>query len=289
MKINEKTLIAYAISPSPPDKEGLLLKKGEVNKGFQKRWFALKGNLLFYYEKKGDKEPVGVIVLEDCTIECFDSGDGFSFMINFPGSHSRTYILSADSQEEMESWMKALSCSSYDYMKLLVSDLQRKLDEVNKDETSKLVHMGDRASRMVSRTYSDAFSPKMEGVDTAEEALISFGDNSSASGTGSQNSTPMERFNPFDPPSSKGVVNGGQPVLAPPPVASMRNAHQMRKAQSLPDRHHKPRTFSEMHEEFGQLIKDRLKQSTLAETDSKPKASPRNQPKSLSLNLPTNT
>lgn len=68
MKLNEKNLIAFAVSPTPVDKEGWLNKRGEVNKGFQRRWFVLKGNLLFYFEKKGDKEPVGVIILEGCTI-----------------------------------------------------------------------------------------------------------------------------------------------------------------------------------------------------------------------------
>lgn len=30
----------------------------------------------------------------------------------------------------MEAWMKALACASYDYMKLMVAELQRQLDEV---------------------------------------------------------------------------------------------------------------------------------------------------------------
>ncbi len=69
MKINEKNLCAYAVSPTfAADKEGYLMKKGEVNKGFQKRWFVLKGNLLFYFEKRYDKEPLGVIILEGCTV-----------------------------------------------------------------------------------------------------------------------------------------------------------------------------------------------------------------------------
>jgi hypothetical protein len=68
MKINEKNLAAFASSATPVDREGWLVKRGEVNKGYQKRWFVLKGNLLFYFEKRGDKEPVGVIVLEGCTI-----------------------------------------------------------------------------------------------------------------------------------------------------------------------------------------------------------------------------
>ncbi|MPC60243.1 Sesquipedalian-1 [Portunus trituberculatus] len=73
MKINEKNLCAYSVSPTLIDKEGYLLKKGEVNKNFQRRWFVLKGNLLFYFEKKGDREPIGVIILEGCTIgQCSD-------------------------------------------------------------------------------------------------------------------------------------------------------------------------------------------------------------------------
>lgn len=69
MKINEKNLCAYAVSSAvAADKEGYLMKKGEVNKGFQRRWFVLKGNLLFYFEKRSDKEPLGVIILEGCSV-----------------------------------------------------------------------------------------------------------------------------------------------------------------------------------------------------------------------------
>ena len=55
MKINEKTLINYCTSNTPTDREGWLVKRGEVNKSFQKRWCVLKGNLLFYSEKQGDR------------------------------------------------------------------------------------------------------------------------------------------------------------------------------------------------------------------------------------------
>ncbi|CAH0391022.1 unnamed protein product [Bemisia tabaci] len=130
MKLNEKNLIAFAVSPTPVDKEGWLNKRGEVNKGFQRRWFVLKGNLLFYFEKKGDKEPVGVIILEGCTIELAEFEDHFSFKIVFHGPGNRSYILAADSHDVMEQWMKALACASHDYMKLMVADLQRQLEEL---------------------------------------------------------------------------------------------------------------------------------------------------------------
>lgn len=67
MKINEKNLCMFAVTP-PVDREGWLLKRGEVNKSWQRRYFVLKGNLLFYFEKKGEREPLGVIILEGCTI-----------------------------------------------------------------------------------------------------------------------------------------------------------------------------------------------------------------------------
>jgi hypothetical protein len=36
----------------------------------------------------------------------------------------------------MEQWMKALACASYDYMKLMVAELQRQLDEMEGERTS---------------------------------------------------------------------------------------------------------------------------------------------------------
>ncbi|XP_050340196.1 sesquipedalian-1 isoform X1 [Bactrocera neohumeralis] len=127
MKINEKNLCVFATSP-PFDCEGFLNKRGEINKAFQRRYFVLKGNLLFYFEKKGDKEPLGLIIVEGCTIELSEESDQYCFEIAFNGN--RTYILSADSQEIMENWMKALTCAGYEYKKLVVAELQRQLEEI---------------------------------------------------------------------------------------------------------------------------------------------------------------
>ncbi|KAG4077777.1 hypothetical protein HA402_011206 [Bradysia odoriphaga] len=137
MKINEKNLCMFATSP-PVDLEGWLSKRGEVNKNYQRRYFVLKGNLLFYFEKKGEKEPLGVIVLEGCTIELAEDGEQYCFQVVFHGINNRTYFLSAESQDLMERWMKALTCAGYEYMKLMVSELQRQLEEIEgtKDATS---------------------------------------------------------------------------------------------------------------------------------------------------------
>ena len=100
MKINESTLITYATSSSCPiDKEGWLWKRGEVNKNFQKRYFVLKGNLLFYFEKRYDKEPIGVIILEGSTIELAEEEvELCGFKIVFHGEGRRIYYLGSESQ-----------------------------------------------------------------------------------------------------------------------------------------------------------------------------------------------
>eukprot|EP00095_Tigriopus_kingsejongensis_P002444 maker-scaffold380_size190731-snap-gene-0.49 protein:Tk02444 transcript:maker-scaffold380_size190731-snap-gene-0.49-mRNA-1 annotation:"FAM109A" len=136
MKINERTLITYATSvDTPTDKSGWLWKRGEVNKNFQRRFFVLKGNLLFYFEKPHDKEPVGVIILEGCTIELAEEEqEKFSFKVVFHGEGKRTFILGTETQDIMEEWMKLLACSSYDYMKLMVLELEQQLGELDEAE-----------------------------------------------------------------------------------------------------------------------------------------------------------
>lgn len=106
MKINDKNLAAFATSATPVDREGWLHKRGEVNKGFQRRWFVLKGNLLFYFEKPGDKEPLGVVVLEGCTI-----GKEFHF-----GEFSKIVIrIKVNIQRFFQNWQKMKNIS---YLKL---------------------------------------------------------------------------------------------------------------------------------------------------------------------------
>ncbi|KAJ2953024.1 hypothetical protein O0L34_g7407 [Tuta absoluta] len=132
MKINDKNLCAFASSATPVDREGWLDLRCELGKSYQAKWFMLKGNLLFYFDKQGDKEPVGVIILEGCTIELTEE-ESYSFKIVFHCEGGRTYYLCTDSQASMESWMKACACASYDYMKLMVAELQRQLDLAEAD------------------------------------------------------------------------------------------------------------------------------------------------------------
>ena len=54
---------------------------------------------LFYFERKGDREPVGVIIIEGCTIELAEEEEEkFAFKIVFHGDGKRTYILGTETQ-----------------------------------------------------------------------------------------------------------------------------------------------------------------------------------------------
>uniref|UniRef100_A0A8C6YXP4 Sesquipedalian n=1 Tax=Nothoprocta perdicaria TaxID=30464 RepID=A0A8C6YXP4_NOTPE len=127
MKLNERSLAFYATCDSPADSAGFLYKRGERHGAYHRRWFVLKGNMLFYFEERESREPVGVIVLEGCTVELCDSRGEFAFAIRFGGAKSRTYVLAAESHAAMEAWVKALSRASFDYLRLVVRELEQQL------------------------------------------------------------------------------------------------------------------------------------------------------------------
>ncbi|XP_048868849.1 sesquipedalian-1 [Brienomyrus brachyistius] len=132
MKLHEKILTHYMYCSSPVDKEGYLCKKGERNTSYQKRWFVLKGNLLFYKERHGEREPLGVIVLEGCSVQLCESEEQHAFSLVFSGVGHRTYKFAAEDQKSQESWIKALLSANHEYLSLLVKDLEKQYDEVKR-------------------------------------------------------------------------------------------------------------------------------------------------------------
>ena len=163
MKLNDKNISSFAVCSSPVDKEGYLLKKGDQNRDFHRRWFVLKGNLLFYFQKKQDKEPLGVVVLEAFSVQV-SSHARYAFEIAFDGQGTRTYVLAADNDEEMQAWMKAISHASYEYLRSIVNELQRRVNLLTSssqpaDEQASgmsLLHVGpSKLPRAPHRTLSE--------------------------------------------------------------------------------------------------------------------------------------
>ncbi|XP_067421818.1 sesquipedalian-1-like [Emydura macquarii macquarii] len=127
MKLHETSVLGYSRSVVPPDRQGRLYKKSQRSSSYQPRWCELRGNLLFYWERQGDREPLGLIVLEGCTVELQESAtEPFTFEISYPQGPlgHRAYKLAAEDQASMEGWVRVLSTASRDYLRALVTELE---------------------------------------------------------------------------------------------------------------------------------------------------------------------
>ncbi|KAM8865475.1 sesquipedalian-1-like isoform 1-T3 [Synchiropus picturatus] len=176
MKLNERSVAHYATCDSPPDKTGFLFKKGERNTAYHRRWFVLKGNMLFYFEERDSREPIGVIVLEGCTVELCESAEEFAFAIKFDCAKARVFKMAAESQAAMESWVKALSRASFDYMRLVVKELERQLEEIQQATGSALTGRA-KISKKSLKSKSGASSSASSSTSSSS-SLTSLSSNS---------------------------------------------------------------------------------------------------------------
>jgi len=109
-----------------PDKEGWLWKQGGRYKSWKRRWFILNDNCLYYFEFTTDKEPRGIIPLENIKIRevadrskqhCFELFCSGNEVIKacktdsegkvVEGKHT-VYRMSASTEEEKEDWIKCI-------------------------------------------------------------------------------------------------------------------------------------------------------------------------------------
>ncbi|RDD42053.1 Cytohesin-1 [Trichoplax sp. H2] len=110
-----------------PDREGWLVKEGGNYKSWRRRWFILTDNCLYYFRNTTDKEPRGIIPLENLNVrDCPDSKRPFCFEIFssgvikacktdsdgrvVEGNHS-VYRIAASNVTEKDEWMKSIQAS----------------------------------------------------------------------------------------------------------------------------------------------------------------------------------
>ncbi|XP_077164284.1 sesquipedalian-1 [Paroedura picta] len=168
MKLNERGLASYATCDSPADQAGFLSKKGERNPAYHRRWFVLRGNMLFYFEDRESREPVGVIVLEGSTVQLCESSEEFAFSIRFGCAKARTYVLAADSQAALEAWVKALSRASFGYLRLVVRELEKQLEEAQRSLSG--AHRVQRRSPVCRKNRSAPnLEPATRGLPSPSE------------------------------------------------------------------------------------------------------------------------
>ncbi|XP_051940601.1 cytohesin 4b isoform X2 [Hippocampus zosterae] len=137
-----------------PDREGWLLKLGGRVKTWKRRWFILTDNCLYYFEYTTDKEPRGIIPLENLCVRdvpfprkpyclelynpnsrgqkikaCKTETDGRVVQ----GKH-QSYAICAASAGERDSWIDAIRASiTKDPFYDLVSQRKKKLIKQNQE------------------------------------------------------------------------------------------------------------------------------------------------------------
>jgi len=104
--------------------EGYLLKQGQkgvVLKGWKRRYFSLRKDRLYYYRSDKDGEAISYIPLQAVTdITTFPMSlglklkklEGCAFQLH---SDKRTFYLLAESQNEMQDWVRALTSAKNFY------------------------------------------------------------------------------------------------------------------------------------------------------------------------------
>ncbi|KAF4080154.1 hypothetical protein AMELA_G00167180 [Ameiurus melas] len=114
-----------------PDREGWLLKLGGRVKTWKRRWFILTDNCLYYFEYTADKEPRGIIPLENlCVREVIYTRKPYCLELYNPNSKGQkikacktetdgrvvegkhqSYMICASTAEERDDWIEAIRAS----------------------------------------------------------------------------------------------------------------------------------------------------------------------------------
>nr|XP_020864176.1 sesquipedalian-1-like [Phascolarctos cinereus] len=133
MKLHRKSVLSYfrGTGARAPDREGILLKKGTRNPSYQRRWFILRGNLLYYLEHQGDRTPLGLILLDSCRVEPRDSTtEPYAFVILASEEGGRSYKLAAEKKVDFDGWLQALVWAGWSQLWELLQPLQEQYQRV---------------------------------------------------------------------------------------------------------------------------------------------------------------
>ncbi|KAH8857815.1 Sesquipedalian-1 [Schistosoma japonicum] len=173
---NPKTVTNF-LTYEKEEKVGFLWKKrSEQKKSYKKRYFMLCGNILAYFDKKLDKEPLGIIFLDCHIVEMLDD---LKMAIRFrgPGELSRSYILKGESAEDIEDWMRAISRCSIEYITLTLEDLEdhyRALTTVKQNNTNFKVSSSESNGITNSSIKSSIFSKRSNPFNKSNSVITGY-------------------------------------------------------------------------------------------------------------------
>ncbi|XP_034725043.1 pleckstrin homology domain-containing family A member 6 isoform X17 [Etheostoma cragini] len=120
---------------APVSKQGWLYKQASSGvKQWNKRWFVLADRCLFYYKDEKEDTVLGSLPLLSFRIGGVEPSDNITRKFAFKAEHAgtRTYYFSADSHEEQEGWIRAMSEAA----EVIIQPTQR----MNSDATDDVNH-----------------------------------------------------------------------------------------------------------------------------------------------------
>nr|XP_056718976.1 sesquipedalian-1-like [Euleptes europaea] len=141
MKLHLSSGLVSSHMEHTPDRQGLLYKKSSRTSSYHPRWCTLWGNLLFYRERGGDRDPPKLIILEGCIVELRESSsEPYAFEISYPCGlpGGRAYQMAAENQETLEAWVRALSTAGFGYLRALAAELEGQFQMLKNQQPPKL-------------------------------------------------------------------------------------------------------------------------------------------------------
>ncbi|ORX54021.1 PH-domain-containing protein [Hesseltinella vesiculosa] len=91
-----------------PEHEGWLHKQSDRYKTWNKRWFVLKGNNLFYFKSPKDVRVKGIINLRGYRVIVDETIHSNKYCFKTQHDQERTFFFYTDTKESMRTWLQAL-------------------------------------------------------------------------------------------------------------------------------------------------------------------------------------
>ncbi|KAK2519703.1 Plekha7 isoform C [Columba livia] len=139
---------------------------------WKRRWFVLADYCLFYYKDSREESVLGSIPLPSYVISPVGPEDRINRKFSFKAEHSgmRTYYFSADTQEDMNGWIRAMNQAALMQTR---SSLKRETEKVDQQAVPQVNHV-DACKECVKAEVTDAKesyqkSAEMLGYDKREE------------------------------------------------------------------------------------------------------------------------
>ncbi|XP_074005767.1 pleckstrin homology domain-containing family A member 7 isoform X3 [Numenius arquata] len=139
---------------------------------WKRRWFVLADYCLFYYKDSREESVLGSIPLPSYVISPVGPEDRINRKFSFKAEHSgmRTYYFSADTQEDMSGWIRAMNQAALMQTR---SSLKRETEKVDQQAVPQVNHV-DACKECVKAEITDTKegyqkSGEMLGYDKREE------------------------------------------------------------------------------------------------------------------------